>query len=309
MFIKQTNGLWSPGSLGDVEPPTNTKPSELNTGCTGTLTPYSGTYNITTPGTTIQNLDIDGSVVVSAADVIIRNCRIRGTDGGSSLIDCNSASVSDLLIEDCTLAPDVPSKNWNAVSGHDHTTRRCNISGTVDGFRAVNTNNYNAEANILIEWSYIHHLWFGDDPNQGDGFSHNDGVQIHGNGGITIRYNTLSVIPMPGYTHTKGTACVMIGNGNGSGDQPNITIQGNWFGGYVGAWVNVAVTDLDVLTTVTVLDNKGDLTLGTPDYQILANRNAAVTVPGLPTYTGDDLTNGNVIEATGNPMRITRFAT
>lgn len=181
------------------------QPSKSNTGLKPyvTLTASPGNITMSTPGQVIQDLDIQGKVTVTAANCVIRNCRIRGLNSspGSTdtfLITATAAGVSNLLIEDCELAPDFPHYNWDsAVTGHDFTIRRCNIYWTVDGINVFNTTAAQPYAsNVTIEQNYIHDLGWWTAATTGvvhpsDTHTHNDVIQIQGGTGTIIRGNRL----------------------------------------------------------------------------------------------------------------------
>jgi hypothetical protein len=54
------------------------RPDAANTGATGTLTDYTGSTYITTPGTVIDGKTVHGDLVIAAANVVVRNSRVTG---------------------------------------------------------------------------------------------------------------------------------------------------------------------------------------------------------------------------------------
>jgi hypothetical protein len=221
-------------------PPSSGKPTAANTGHDGTtLTPASGVVNLDTGGVVYENMDLAGRIQVRATTggpITIRNCRIRGVSGGTSLIDCGRAGIVQTIIENCTLIPDAPSNDLNGIVGHDFTARRNNISRCVDSFGAWNQTNNGGPLNVVIEENYSHHLHVqSPDPNQPtDNRTHNDHVQIHTGGGIVIRGNNFEGAPSP--TSIPGGlpifSNVML---NGSRTQnADITIEDNWLQGGTG---------------------------------------------------------------------------
>jgi hypothetical protein len=64
---------------------------------------------------------------------------------------------------------------------------RAHVHGGVDGIKTF--------GNVLIEDSYIHGMqWFRNDPNQGGGETHNDGVQSwNGPPNTTLRHNKIDM--------------------------------------------------------------------------------------------------------------------
>ena len=179
-----------------VAAPGAVKPGAGNTGVPAgtTLKVHRGDLVITTPGTVIDGLDIYGFVTVKAANVTIKNSRVRGSGPGSfntGLINANHSAVKNLLIQDVTLVPDYPSVWINGVLGHDFTARRVNTYNVVDGFGIYNING--PAANAVVESSWVHDLsYFSPDPNHSDNQTHNDAIQIQGGTNITIVGNYLS---------------------------------------------------------------------------------------------------------------------
>lgn len=173
------------------------------------LTPSSGDIVVTTPGTVIEGRLITGRVLVRAANVTVRQCEIVGngyTNGNTALIDCNHHAASGVVIEDCELHQAVATANvWHdAIIGHDYTARRNFIYDVVDGFGAYNSNDPSKPANVIIEGNYVRDLcYFSPDPNHPDNRTHNDGIQIQGNGGVRIVGN-----------HLRGYASANTGTGN-----------------------------------------------------------------------------------------------
>jgi hypothetical protein len=176
------------------------EPDETTTGLLPdiTLTVVNGDVSLSTPGQVYENKDIFGRVSVSAANVTIRNCRIRGGSSPSTgLITLTSASVSNCVIEDCLITPDYPHSDWNGVVGHDFTLRRCNIWGTTDGLNIHNTHATQPyDTNVIVEQCYIHDLSWWTAPTGGivhpsDTETHNDLIQHMGGRGTIIRGNRL----------------------------------------------------------------------------------------------------------------------
>lgn len=176
------------------------KPDATTTGVpTGTaLTTHIGNM-IPGSGVTLENLDIYGRVIIQNPNVTIRKCRIRGTSTECApLVQAYGSTVTNALIEDCTLIPDYPlsgasssaAGGSDAVTGHDYTVRRCHVTKTIDGFGIFNTSNPGGPVNVVIEQNYVHDLTFiSPDPGHTDNKTHNDCVQIQGGSGITIRGN------------------------------------------------------------------------------------------------------------------------
>ena len=214
------------------------KPDGSNTGVRpgSSLRKHVGDIVVTTPGTVLENMDIYGFVTVKAADVTIRNSRVRGSGKGSfntGLINANDSRVRNLVVEDTTLVPDFPSYWINGMLGHDYTARRVNTWNVVDGFGIYNTSG--TAANVRVESSYVHDLaYFSPDPNHSDNKTHNDAIQIQGGSNIQIVNNTLSAW----LSKTAGTQNYQYPQaGFGIILTPNVNkvtgsvIEGNWLDG------------------------------------------------------------------------------
>lgn len=292
------------------------KPGASNTGHSGVLTLLAGDQIITTNGTIIENREITGVVKVRAANVIIRNCWIRGSSGGLYLVDATHSACVNLLVEYCTVTPDVAflSIAWNGFMGHGYTARYNDIYNTVDGFVAFALSSDPTEvANVVCEYNWVHDLYcWTPDPGHGDNITHNDGIQIAGGKNITIRGNNFSVNPsVNSHPDVGGMSCVMLTPDLLYGHGENILIEDNWFN-YGSAMLNLnQASTPDTVSTVTVQNNKfgrmGTRSAGrdenTTPFLILAD--PALNCIGMRATTGPD-TQGNVFEDTGLPVTVTR---
>lgn len=280
------------------------KPGSTNTGATGTLTIRSGNQYIDTPGTTLQDLDIFGRVIVRTSGVSIINCRIRGdnvTSGNQGLVDARHVSCSGLTVQDCTLVPDYPSVWYTGIIGHDYNASGCDVYNVVDAFGVYNTYTTGL-ANVTISgnWGHDFHVYT-PDPNHSDNKTHNDGVQIQGNGGVTITGNFLDMYPGASSNTTGATSAVMINER--SGQCPSVSIVDNWLSGGA-ATINAADADLTSTTSLTITGNRFDRAAGFKIYLT-----TAVTATGLPTAAGwgTDTTNGNVYDDDDTPISVYRI--
>lgn len=226
------------------------EPDEARTGVpAGTsLTPMSGQVVITTAGATYDGIDLDGWFDVRAPNVTIRNCRINGASPptfGYGLVHASSGSVTNLLIEDCTIACTATSVNYlaNGIMGHDFTARRNRILNVTDGIGVFNQVTPGNPSNVIIEGNRMGPLlWYASVPDHTDG-SHNDVIQFHGGVGTIARYNTFlgyQATDMAdgaqggrlGPTETQSTSCIIINSL--VGDPFDIEIYDNWvYGGEV----------------------------------------------------------------------------
>lgn len=222
-------------------------PNSANTGVPAglALTPVWGNITVTRAGTVLSGLDIHGFVKVRAANVTIKNSRIHGNGPGTTntgLVDTNSPSARNVLIENCDLSHDTASVWVDGVVGHDYTVVRSDVSNVVDGFGVMNPSNRNADLNVVIEDNYVHDLdYMGNDPNHSDHHTHNDGIQIQGTGStygkvqVRIAGNNLQALAGPAsslrspyYPAVTGQAIAVTPNVSPVHD---VVITGNWLNG------------------------------------------------------------------------------
>ena len=165
--------------------------------CTGvpsdvTLTNYTGSLVITTPGQVIDGKTINGTLDIRAHDVVIKNSQINGP-----IMNDNTSTRYRFTVEDSFIrgaASGCSSWGNGAVGVAEYTARRVRISGFPDGFRV-------AGSNILIEDSHVTLC----SANVND---HSDGIQVYGasnSTNITIRHNTIDQRPV-----TNGAATAPI---------------------------------------------------------------------------------------------------
>lgn len=177
--------------------PGRIKPGPATTGVPSgtTLKRHDGDLVITEDGTVLDGLDIHGFVSIRAKNVTIRNSVVRGSGPGSystGLVSCLDARCVGAVIEDTTIVPRTPSPWLTGILGHDYTARRVDVHHVVDGFGIFDTNDPRGPVDVVIESSWCHDLsYFAKDPQQSDGPSHNDCIQIQGGSNIRIVGNRL----------------------------------------------------------------------------------------------------------------------
>jgi len=189
------SGTTSPTTTTATAPATTTTTTTITTSTARgvpagtTLTKRSGDITITTPGTVLENVDLDGYVKVQADNVTIRNSILRGgvkaTTGKALVMNWNGAK--NLVIKDTTLIARNPSAYVDGISGKDLTVQRVDVSGVVDAVKVIGSN-------VSITDSVFHdayHLASGV-TYQADGSTHNDGVQVEGGGNIAISGNKIT---------------------------------------------------------------------------------------------------------------------
>lgn len=178
------------GSIIDLYPD---YPTGLNTGVQQgvTLTSYSGSNVLSTPGAVLQNLDIVGTLIVTAPNVTIRNCRVTGlTTDIFFVIDMRDGS-SNCLIEHCNvIGPGVHGPCSAAIIGDNSsatdsnmTVRYCNVQGGEHGI----VMGYGAGTVI---GNYLHDPDI--DPSVVGGDKHVGGVSFKGGqDGVLVRGNRI----------------------------------------------------------------------------------------------------------------------
>lgn len=157
-------------------PPVSTGfPDATNTGPKGALTAYAGSMTISKAGTVIDSKKIAGTLTVTAANVIIRNCQIDfdnywGIDGGGA---------SGMQVLDCKITGKGNSgNNTGVLTGAAGVVKRCNISMVENGIVMQN-------GACVAEDNYIHDLKAGPE-------GHYDCISVQGGQvNAVIRHNTL----------------------------------------------------------------------------------------------------------------------
>lgn len=177
----QANCIVTPSACG--------YPDHTNTGVPpGTSLTNSGSITVTQNGAIIQNLNINGQIIIRANNVTIKNTRV--TSGDYYPIDHNNGNTG-LVIEDSEIIG-TGSNVTASVSFDNYTLRRVNVHGGADGLKG--------NTNVVVEDSYIHDLSVGQD-------THNDGFQATGGSGVTLRHNTFKLS-----TTLGASACIQMGN-------------------------------------------------------------------------------------------------
>jgi hypothetical protein len=192
------------------------KPDATNTGVLPNVSRTTSTGNITlgTNGV-LQNRNVLGRVIITGANVIVRNCRISGgASNPGPLIECYSGSVSNAQIIDCDIGMLDNSNahwNWNGPTGHGFTLLRCNIHHTTDGVGIFKTSangggagvTYNA--GVTVKQCWIHDLAWWTAATGGvvhsDTETHSDGIQIQGGTHVQILGNTIDAYLAKQYAH------------------------------------------------------------------------------------------------------------
>lgn len=238
-----------------------------------------GDYTVTTANTTIADLEIRGRLIISADNVTVDNCWVRGPATEPSGSDMGLIVVSsptrNALIRDCYLDPRASGARLEGIRWCGYTAKRVRMRGIVDGFSAFNStggSNGPANATILGCWVEDTTKFYPDEGIHADG-THNDSVQVQGGSNITIRgnrmYSKLATnagntggvnvssggTPMSP-TCTQGNAIIQL---NGTLNPiVNLLVEDNWFyGGQLG--VNgLALSNASYASGITFQRNKFD---------------------------------------------------
>lgn len=209
------------------------------------LVPHYGDITVTRPNTVISNLDVYGFIKVAAANVTIIRTRVHGSGPGNTdtgLINVLNSKARHVVISDCDLTGGYASPWIDGIIGHDFTVRRTNIHNVVDGIGVMNPRNKGADLNVDIEGNYIHDLdYISPDPEQRDGHTHNDGIQIQGTGAtrgkLQVRIYGNDIAAFEGPLSNSRSPYFPAVTGQAIGITPNVSpvhdvlIDSNWLDG------------------------------------------------------------------------------
>jgi hypothetical protein len=165
---------------------------------------------ITASGTVISNLAINGTLVIRADNVTVRNVKIVAPSGANSAINtgyANSGIVFDHVeIDGGKRKPSVP-----GIIGGGYTATALNIHGTGDAI--------DLSSGVTVKDSYIHDLYVA----PGD---HTDGIQSAGTDDDLIQHCTIDATLAGG-----GFANSALIIGADLANMGTVTISGNLLGG------------------------------------------------------------------------------
>lgn len=203
-------------------------PGPDNTGVpAGTALRRSDSLTISEDGAVVENLDIDGCVVVDADDVTIRRTRITCTDAPGGRAVVMDGKHTGLLIEDVEV--DGGGTTEIGIDLNEAVIRRANIHSVNDGIRMG--------ADLVIEDSWIHTM-----TRQGD--LHPDAIQGISARDVVIRRNTLD--PRNAKTGDLGNAAIMLGSETGPKISRGVVIEDNHLdGGNYTINISAAITAKD----------------------------------------------------------------
>jgi hypothetical protein len=164
---------------------------------------------VTTPGAVVENVRVNGEVLVRAANVTLRNIEVIG--GGINNAE-TAPCKNGLLIENVSILKGSNDDNGPRVYAGGYTARRVKIEGPPEGFRVGERQTpYNCGP-VVIEDSYVHIVrpdvcldW------------HGDGVQGYNGGALTMRNTSIDfqdTTPERGFC--DGTSAVFYPGGQGN---------------------------------------------------------------------------------------------
>ena len=253
---------------------------------TGNVSPSpSGFWNITTPDTVVDLVDVYGCIKVSTTGVTIKRSRLRGrpSNAGAPLgtylpiVDASSSAVGagGFIVEDCTIWADSPGWQQYGIKGKAKVyAYRNHIGNVTDAFQMY-------EGGLDARGNLIESLYRVADPNQADGFTHNDGLQYQGGGGaVTLIGNHFNITVTP-WT-LRSLLCVLLTSDVGT-PASTVLIDDNRFeGGSIP--INAATTPS---TSFSLTDNQ--IRLGQRDYgsSLFYHVIATTTTQGMWTQTGN----------------------
>ena len=222
-----------PSSAGSITPTTTTSRPPAGSGVgvpPGTQLRPSGSLTVDTPGTVLDALDVHGSVVITAPNVVVKRSRFTGT--GTTPWAIQTRDAGSVLIQDVTIEGDytdagIAYANW--------TAERVEIVGmTNDGAKMGN--------NVTVRDCWIH----GFHPEDG---AHADGLQITEDvGNVLVEHNRID----PGLG-TNSALFLSPDLGPQVAGAGPVILEGNVLGGggytlyVVGGAAGAELTDVHVL--------------------------------------------------------------
>lgn len=200
-----------------------------------TLKRIYGDQTITKDGTVLDGVEIFGRVSIKAANVTIRNSRIRGQKpAGNGIV---SSKGTNTLIKDVEIFSDVRNPDSNGVMGYGFTLQRVQIRNVVDSVHILGDN-------VRIKNSWFHaNTHYEQDPNWSGKPSHDDNIQIVKGNNIVIEGTHLE--------DSHSAAVMMVQD---LGPISNVALRNNTIGGGACS-VNMAVKGYGPLKNINVTTN------------------------------------------------------
>ena len=266
---------------------------------TGLVAPSSpGFWRLQTTNTIVQDVDFDGSIKAEATGCGVRRCHGRGRPAQANapqgaeylpIIDAASSLTGSggFFVEDSTLWADDPGWQLYGIKGKSPIrVDRTRIGNVTDAIQTY-------QGNATVRGCLIESLYRTTDPNQGDGWTHNDGIQQQGSGGtLTVIGNHFDLVVEP--WSSRSLLCMLLTSDTGT-PATAVEIRNNWFeGGSIP--LNFAAAPSSSLVVVDNVIRAGQQSYtGGQTYHITAHS----SVQAMWTQSG------NTDWATGGPIRIT----
>ena len=178
------------------------------------LRTHRGDLTITRAGTHIDRLDIRGFVTIKAPNVKITRSIVRGGTATYNRGMITNYGYDNLVVADTDFLPSNDTVWQDGMKGWDFTLRRVHITGNVDSVKVQGSN-------VTIADSLLGntHYWRRD-PNQDNGPSHNDGIQVQQGSNVSIQGN-----------YVRRSSNFAILGASDIGHTSGLRIQGNWLDG------------------------------------------------------------------------------
>ena len=178
------------------------------------LRTHRGDLTITRAGTHIDRLDIRGFVTIKAPNVTITRSIVRGGTATFNRGMITNYGYDNLVVADTDFLPSHDTVWQDGMKGWDFTLRRVHITGNVDSVK-VQGSNVTIANSLLGNTHYWAH-----DPNQGNGPTHNDGIQVQQGSNVSIHGN-----------YIRRSSNFAILGASDIGHTPGLRVQGNWLDG------------------------------------------------------------------------------
>lgn len=226
-----------------VIPPTGsiTHGSQINasnTGFSGSLNTVAG-FTASTAGQTYQDINVNGDIDITAANVTIKNCKINAVRWyGIHVLAGASATI-----ENCEIYGTIDRVTGVLVEG-TATIKRVNVHDVDIGLYTTNG------AHMTVIESYVHDLWaFNfDSPPSVNGGSHNDSIKGTNSGNVTVIRCRLVAIYSPGKTAPYAGI-----SGNHHVEGGNVIVQNSLLDGTQASYVEYAVGGAHLTSTGNIL--------------------------------------------------------
>jgi hypothetical protein len=200
-------------------------PTETSAGLPAGWTPtrtVNGGYTVTTAGAVVQDLRINGDLVIAAPNVTVRRVDVVGGSvenqgNGNGNTCANGLSIIDSRISTGTSGP--AGDDYPAISGGGYTADNVLITKSVEGFRVGGHDDAGCGP-VTITDSYAHIV-----PPASCGDWHGDALQGYDAAGVTVRNSVLWLDEGP----NCGGTSPFIYPDEGSVDVDGLIVKG---GGY-----------------------------------------------------------------------------